>query len=472
MDPGRSTQVLTVNYFYNLYDALTRWDAALKLQPGLATSWKQLTETTWEFTLRPGVKFHDGAPLTAEDVKATLERNLVAGKTVVQPGFATIESVQIVNPTTVSIATKKPDPLLLLRLAQMGAQILPARLTTDEGVKELARRPVGTGAYRFVEWVKDERLVMEANRDWWGWEGKSPGIERVVWKPIPDDFPRLVALEKGEVDIITNVPPDRMKAVADGRNTQIVSSPSTRLVSFGINATQPPLSDRRVRQALHYALDVDAIIRNLYAGQGKPFSGGLADTDFGYNAALKPYPYDPTKAKQLLAETGRAKGIDVTLHAGYGTMVNDKALVETIADMWAKVGIRAKVEMMEMGARQRMLNARAVPANGLLLGNPQSTLLDADGSLWRILHPNGFNGLYWVGSQPGQRFHDLMEQARYSLDARKRKQLYTEATQIIHEEKPSLELFQEVVVYGTSKRVSFKVRPDYRLMVSEMTLVK
>jgi peptide/nickel transport system substrate-binding protein len=459
MDPGRSTQVLTVNYFYNLYDTLTRWDAALKLQPGLATGWKQLNETTWEFTLRSGVKFHDGAPLTAEDVKATLERNLVVGKTVVQSGFATIESVQVVNPAAISITTKKPDPLLLLRLAQMGAQILPARLTTDDGMKELARRPVGTGAYRFVEWVKDERLVMEANRDWWGWEGKAPPIDRVVWKPIPDDFPRLVALEKGEVDIITNVPPDRMKAVAEGRTTQIVSAPSTRLVSFGINATQPPLSDRRVRQALHYALDVNAIIRNLYAGQGKPFSGGLADTDFGYNTALKPYPYDPAKAKQLLAEAGRPTGIDVTLHAGYGTMVNDKALVESIADMWAKVGIRAKVEMMEMGARQRMLNARAVPPNGLLLGNPQSTLLDADGSLWRILHPNGFNGKYWVGSQPGQRFHDLMEQARYTLDAQKRKQLYTEATQIIHEEKPSLELFQEVVVYGTSKRVSFKVRP-------------
>jgi len=472
MDPGRSTQVLTVNYFYNLYDTLTRWDTALKLQPGLATSWKQLTETTWELTLRPGVKFHDGAPLTAEDVKATLERNLVVGKTVVQSGFATIESVQVVNPTTIAITTKKPDPLLLLRLAQMGAQILPARLTTDDGMKELARRPVGTGAYRFVEWVKDERLVMEVNRDWWGWEGKTPVIERVIWKPIPDDFPRLVALEKGEVDIITNVPPDRMKAVAEGRTTQIVSAPSTRLVSFGMNATQPPLSDRRVRQALHYALDVNAIIRNLYAGQGKPCSGGLADTDFGYNAALKPYPYDPAKAKQLLAEAGRPGGIDVTLHAGYGTMVNDKALVETIADMWAKVGIRAKVEMMEMGARQRMLNARAVPPNGLLLGNPQSTLLDADGSLWRILHPNGFNGKYWIGSQPGQRFHDLMEGARHSLDPKKRKQLYTEATQIIQEEKPSLELFQEVVVYGTSKRVSFKVRPDFRLIVSEMSLVK
>ena len=154
MDPGRSTQVLTVNYFVNLYDTLTRWDGSLRLEPGLAVAWKNVNDTTWEFTLRQGVKFHDGAPFTAEDVKATLERNLVPGKTVVQAGFATIESVHVVTPTTVRIVTKKPDPLLLVRLAQMGAQILPARQTTDEGVKELARRPVGTGAYRFVEWVE------------------------------------------------------------------------------------------------------------------------------------------------------------------------------------------------------------------------------------------------------------------------------------------------------------------------------
>jgi peptide/nickel transport system substrate-binding protein len=470
MDPGRSTQVLTVNYFYNLYDTLLRWDNTLKLQPGLATAWKSLNDTTWEFSLRQGVKFHDGQAFTAEDVKATLERNLVVGKTVVQSGFATIDAIQIVNPTTVRVVTKKPDPLLLVRMAQMGAQILPARLTTDEGMKELARKPVGTGAYRFVEWVKDERLVMDANRDWWGWEGKAPAVERVVWKPIPDDFPRLVALEKGEVDIITNVPPDRMRAIADGRATRIVTTPSTRLVTLTINATQPPLADRRARQALHHALDVNAIVKNLYAGQGRPFSGGLADTDFGHNPALQPYAYDPAKAKQLLAEAGRPAGIEVTLYSGSGTMVNDKFLLETIGDMWGKVGIRAKVEMMEMGARQRMLNERAIPPNALLLGNPQSTLLDADGSLWRLFHPNGFVGKYWIGSQPGQRFHDLMEQARYTLDQKKRKQLYADATQIVHDEKPWLELFQEVVVYGTSKRVTFTVRADYRLIASEMSL--
>jgi peptide/nickel transport system substrate-binding protein len=470
MDPGRSTQVLTVNYFYNLYDALTRWDASLKLEPGLATSWRNVNDTTWEFTLRQGVKFHDGAPLTAEDVKATLERNLVPGRTVVQPGFSTIDAVQVVNPTTVRVVTKRPDPLIPVRMAQMGAQILPARLTTDAGVKDLARKAVGTGAYRFVEWVKDERLVMEANRDWWGWGGKPPAIDRVVWKPIPEDFPRIVALDKGEVDIITNVPPDQIRTIEGGRATRVVTIPATRITTFSINATQPPASDRRVRQAMHYALDVNAIIKNLFAGQGKPFSGGVADTDFGHNAALRPYPYDPAKAKQLMAEAGFPGGIDLAIMAGSGTMVNDKHLVENIAAQWEKVGIRAKVQMMEMGARQRMLNERAVPPNGLLLGNPQSTLLDADGSLWRLFHPNGFNGKYWTGSQPGQRFHDLMEQARYTLDPRKRKELYTEATQIVHDEKPWLELFQEVIVYGTAKRVSFRPRADFRLIVAEMTL--
>src|SRR2546425_3306280 len=108
-----------------------------------------------------------------------------------------MESIQAVTPTTVRIVTKKPDPLLLVRMAQMGAQILPVRLTTDEGVRELARRPVGTGAYRFVEWVKDERLGMEASRDWWGWEGRAPAIHRVGWEPIPDDFTPNVALQKG-----------------------------------------------------------------------------------------------------------------------------------------------------------------------------------------------------------------------------------------------------------------------------------
>ena len=464
MDPGRSTQVLTVNYFHNLYDTLTRWDTALKLQPALASAWKPAGETVWEVTLRSGVKFHDGTPLTAEDVKAVYERNIAPGKTVVTAGFATIDKIEALGPTSLRITTKKPDPLMPVRMAQMGGYIYPKRFATDDGAKELARKPIGTGAYKFAEWIKDDRLVMDANREWWGWNGKAPTVDRVVWKPIPDDFARLSALQGNEVDVITNVPPDQMKIV------RVLTVPATRTVAMTMNAAHPPLSDRRVRQALHYATDIPGIIKNLYAGQGKPYSGGLADTDFGFNPALKPYPYDPAKAKALLAEYGQP--VEVTLIAGQGTMINDKQLLEALADMWSQVGVKAKINMMEMAQRQKMLNDRAIPAGGLFLANPQSTLLDADGVLWRIFHPNGFNGKYWAANQPGQRFHDVMEQARYSLDQKKRKELYTEATRIMHDEKPWLELFQEVVIYGVSKRMTFKPRADYRLIVSEMAVAR
>lgn len=465
MDPGRSTQVLTVNYYVNLYDTLTRWDTSLKLEPGLATAWKSVGETVWDVTLRPNVRFHDGTPLTAEDVKAVYERNLAPGKTVVTAGFATIDKIEVVTPTSLRITTKKPDPLMPVRMAQMGGYIYPKRFATDDGAKELARKPVGTGAYRFVEWIKDDRLVMDANREWWGWGDKPPSVDRLVWKPIPDDFARLSALQRGEVDVITNVPPDQMKIV---RTLTVTSS---RFAVLSMNTTQAPLSDKRVRQALQYALDMPSIVKNLYAAQGKPFSGGVADTDFGFNPALKPYPNDPAKAKALLAEGGYA-GQELTLHAGYGTMVNDKQLLETVADMWSQVGVKAKVEMMEMARRQKMNNDRSTPPNGMLLGNPQSTLLDIDGCLWRIFHPNGFNGKYWVGSQPGNRFHDMMEQARYSLDQKRRKEIYTEATRIVHDEKPWVELFQEVVIYGVSKRVNFKPRADFRLIAAEMAATR
>jgi peptide/nickel transport system substrate-binding protein len=471
MDPGKTTLILNVNFMYNLYDTLTRWDAALKLHPGLATSWKTVSDTVWEFALRPGVKFHDGAPLTAEDVKATLERLMTPGKTLYQASFATVSSVDVMGPHTIRVTTRHPDSLLPVRMAQMGSQIIPARFArSDAGGVELARKPIGTGAYKLVEWVKDDRVVMEVNRDWWGWEGKPPKIERVVWKPIPDDFARVSALERGEVDLITNVPPEQVKGIRDGQGTRIVTTPSTRTVIFSMNASQPPLSDKRVRQALHYAVDAPSIVRNLFAGQGKLMSGMLADTDFGYNAQLQPYPHDPAKAKQLLTEAGYASGIDVTLYCGSGTMVNDKQLLEVIADMWSKVGIRAKVQMLEMSQRSKMNNERLLPANSMLLTTPQSTLLDADGSVWRLMHPTGLWGKYWAGNQPGGRFFELMEQARTSLDQQKRKALYTEATQILHEEKPYLELFQEVLTYGTSKRVAFTPRPDYRLIVSEMTV--
>ena len=198
MDPGRSTQVLTVNYFANLYDTLTRWDNALKLQPALATAWKAVNETTWDVTLRAGreVPRRLAADGRGRQGHATTATSPPARRSS-PPASRRSSPCRCRGPTTLRMVTKKPDPLIPVRMAQMGGTIYPARLTTDEGVKELARKPVGTGAYRFVEWVKDDRLVMDANREWWGWDGKPPAVDRVIWKPIPDDFARLVGAAAG-----------------------------------------------------------------------------------------------------------------------------------------------------------------------------------------------------------------------------------------------------------------------------------
>lgn len=464
LDPAASTQVLNVNLFYNLYDCLTAWDAELRLIPQLATSWKNVDPTTWEFKLRKGVRFHDGEPFDAESVKFTLERVSRPGKHFVQPGFATIERVDVVDPLTVRVVTKKPDPLVPSRMAQMGCQIIPVQYVKKVGFEGLAKGPVGTGPYRLAEWVKDDRLVLDANPDYWA--GK-PKVARVIWKPIPDNFARVGALMTGEVDVITNVPPDQVPAIKGGKDTAVLDTVSTRTAAFFI-AGDPPLNDRRVRQALNYAVDKDGLIKNLFGGFGIPFGGGLANTDFGYNPDVKPYPYDPDKARALLKEAN-ATGMGLSLKTAPGVMPNAKPLVEAVAEMYGRVGLRASVELLEMAVRQKILGERLLK-NSLLLVNPQSTTLDADGSIWRLLHPNGLGGIYWEGSKPGHRFHELMEEARYSLDPKKRLRNYHEASRILHEDAPWVYLFQEVILYGVHKRVGFRARPDFRLILTEMTV--
>ena len=465
LDPAGSTQVLNVNLFFNLYDCLTTWDADLKLKPQLATSWRNLSDTTWEFKLRDGVKFHNGEPFDAEAVKFTLDRVRTPGKHFVQPGFATIAGVELVDRLSVRIVTSKPDPLVPVRMAQMGCHIVPPQYVQKVGFEGLARSPVGTGPYKLAEWVKDDRLVLAANEQYWG--GK-PKVGRVVWKPIPDNFARLGALQAGEVDVITNVPPDQVKALKEGKHTAVLDVVSSRTAAFSVAAQEPPLSDERVRQALNYALDKDALIKNLYGGYGIPMISGVANTDFGFNPDLKPHPYDPDKARALLKDAG-ATGMALSAKTAPGVMPNAKQLVEAVGEMYTKVGIKASVDLLEMAVRQRLVR-EGIPKGSLLLVNPQSTLLDADGSMWRLLHPNGLMGRYWEGSKPGHRFHVLMEEARHTLDPKMRLADYREATRIMHDETPWVFLFQEAILYGVNKRVAFKPRADFRLIVEEMSV--
>jgi ABC-type oligopeptide transport system substrate-binding subunit len=304
LDPTQATQIHNLNLFYNIYDALVTWDPKDigKLVPELAVSWRSVDPLTWQFKLRQGVSFHNGESFNADAVKFTVDRLITKGVHQVYGGFSTIERADVVDAYTINIVTSKPDPILVKRFAGYGGQILPPQYIKQVDWKTFAIKPVGTGPYKFVEWVKDDRVVLEANPTYWR---GAPKIKKVVWRPIPDNFARVAALTRGEAQIITKVIPDHVSQVEKAGCCRVEHTLTNLVTVYLVNAQKGPLANTKVRQALNYAVDKDKIIKELYKGYAIPIGSGIPNTDFGYNAKIKPYPYDPARARQLLAERQR-----------------------------------------------------------------------------------------------------------------------------------------------------------------------
>ena len=463
MDPGNTTQMTAMQPFNFVYEKLLNRDKDMKLIPELAESWKSVDEITWEVTLRKGVKFHNGEDFNADSVKFTLDRLRVAGTTAVSGGFTTIESVNIVDPSTVRIVTKKPDPLLPARLAQWGAQMLPAGYFKEVGAEGVARKAIGTGPYRFAQWRKDDMLVFEANPNYWG---EKPKFGRVVFRPIPDEFARVSALMSGDVDMVVNIPVDFVDKVKGSGSTYLSQTFASATDVF-LLGNDEALKKREVRLALNLAIDRKSMIDTLFRGFARPIAQGAAPTDFGYNPNIKDYPYDPEQAKKLLAEAGYAKGLSLTVQSSNGYILGDTLVVEAVVEMLKKVGVDAQPRVLEIARRAEMLGKKQV--TGMLLANPGSTLFDADGIVWRLLRPDGLAGVYWPRGQEGTDLFKLMEEARYTIDQNKRRELYYKAAEILHDDPPWVYLWQEFFLYGVGCRVSFEARVDTMILPASVS---
>jgi peptide/nickel transport system substrate-binding protein len=466
-DPGINPTPDAQQAVTMLYDTLIQRDDAMQLKPALAVAWSNVDQLTWQLKLRTGVKFHNGEPFDARSVKFTLERLSTpgdkAGGHVLFSSFGGIERVDMVDNFTVSIRTKRPDPILPARLAQtFGAQMIPAEYTKKVGWAGLAKAPVGTGPYKLVQWAKDDRTVFEANKEYWG---GAPSIDRVVWRIIPDDLARVSALMAGEAHVIVRVPPDQVPVLERREGVRVektLGNVTNVFVVAGIKKPSGPLADKRMRQAIAYAIDQKSIIDNLFRGLAAPLGQGVASTDFGYNANIKPYPFDPAKAKSLLAELGY-KNEEVLVRSASGYIVNDVAIVNAATEMLRKVGINARAEIVDIQTRLEMLKSGNL--TGLLLVNPQGTNFDVDGVVWRLMGPGGIASVHWRGSDPDHEFHRLMEEGRYSLDTKKRLQNYQRAADIFADELPWIPVFQDVTTFGVSTRVkNFKARPDWLVL--------
>ena len=450
LDPHLSTSGWDLAITLNVFDNLTSRHPDGKLYPGLATEWKLVNPTLWQFKLRPGVKFHNGDPFTSADAKFSIERSYDPNMRVsmVRTNFQTIDHIEAPDALTVNFYTKKPDPLLPARFSFSGGQIMPKKYLEAVGAENFNLRAMGTGPVKLAEWVKDDRVVLDANPDYW--QGKMDA-DRAVFRPIPESASRIAALLAGEVDLITKLAPDHADRVAKHPATKVEGALYAGLYVLMANSRRPPLDNPKIKQALSLAIDREAIVKELFHGQGIIPSQPIAKGDNHFDESLPPLKYDPTLAKQRLKEAGY-KGEEVVIESGQGLIVNDKEMGEAVVSMWREVGVNAKLEILETTVRAQKLREKTF--KGFFWADPTSILRDPDGMMWRILAPGG---IYEFWRHP--RFDELGDAARFSVDEKLRAQAYKEMTQIFHEQVPWIGVIQPIELYGLQKYMDWKAHP-------------
>ena len=454
-DPHFSTSSNDIRVSFNIFDNLVSRHPDGKLHPGLATEWKLQGQTTWAFKLRQGVKYHNGDPFSSADAKASIERTYDPNaKTMVATALATIDKIEAPDANTLIIHTKKPDPLLPARLAFYGGQIVPKKYLDSVGPDTFNAKPVGTGPVRFVSWVKDDKLVLEANPDYWG--GK-PDFDRMIVRSIPETSPRIAALLKGEVDVITQLPPDQADKVTGNASTRVAGALYAGLYVLAVNSKRPPLDNPLVKQALSLAIDREAIAKELWRGRGIVPNGPIAKGDNHFDPSLPALAFDPKEAKERLKKAGY-KGEEIFIETTVAYVAQDKAMSEAIAAMWKDVGVNVKVEVIEYSVRAQKNREKSF--KGVFWSDPTSTLGDPDGMMWRLLGPGGPQD-YW--REP--KFDELGAAARFSVDEKFRGDAYKQMTKIFLENLPWLPVIQPYEDYGLQKYVEYTPNPNQQFEI-------
>jgi peptide/nickel transport system substrate-binding protein len=459
LDPHFSTAVHDTSVSFNIFDTLVSRHRDQKLYPSLATAWKLVKPTAWEFTMRPDVKFHNGDPCTSADVKFSIERTYSPqAKTQVATVFTTIDRIETPDAQTVVFFTKDPDPLMPARLAFFGGQILPKRYLEQVGPSGFNTKPVGTGPVRFVEWIKDDHLTLAAVPDYWG--GRIDA-DQVAFRAIPDVAPRIAALLRGEVDIITKLPPDHVERVRQHPTTKAEGALYAGLYALIVDSRRPPLDNPKIKQALSLAIDREAIVKDLWRGQGIVPNGPIPKGDNYYDESWSPLRYDPGLAKQRLREGGY-RSEPIYLESTTLTAI-EKAMSEAVVQMWHDVGANVKLEILEFSVMMQKIREKSL--KGMRWGDPTSTLRDPDGMIWRLLGPGGLQANW---RHP--RFDELGNAARFSVDDDFRRRAYREMAQIMLEYLPWIPVIQPIESYGMQRYVEWTPYSNQQLEIRNFNL--
>jgi peptide/nickel transport system substrate-binding protein len=455
LHPLLQTGLLEASVYANVFDPLVALDADGRPQPALAEAWEARDGRTWVFRLREGVAFHNGERFDAESVRFTVGRMLdPTTASPIRAQLDAIERVETPDPRTAVVVTKQPFAPLLAELT--GLMMLPPRHAARVGVDGLARHPIGTGPFRFVEWARGERIVLEANRQ--HWRG-GPAIARLELRAIGEPLARWAALRAGEVDLATGVSPEQVASLeADG--LRVLSRPGVQTLYVRLNARKPPLDDPRVRRAIAHAVDVDAVIRTAYGGRARRVNGPYPPEVFGYDAEAPPQRYDPGLARALLREAGIGDGAVLTLEAPRGRYPKDEQVVQLIASHLAEAGLKTQTRALEWATYLEKVTSGAGEHLFLLAGTNRT--FDPHFTIARIYADASPMGRAYYGNPE---IDVLAARAAAAIDPEARRALYRRILDTLRRDVAALWIAQLDDVYAARPGVVWEPRADSLLWI-------
>lgn len=423
----------------NIFDGLVNQNDKQQIEPALAVSWKTIDDTTWEFKLREGVKFHDGSDLTAEDVVASIKRVPLAAAnspSSFAPYVKAITEVTAIDPLTVQIKTSGPTPLLLNNLSRIA--ILPAEMaaTTTEEMNS-GKGVIGTGPFKFVSWSPDDNVVVARNDDYWG---EKAAWDKVTFRVFKNPSARVAAMLSGDVDMIESIPTADTRRLEASDKMTVVNVAGNRIMYLAMDQDREvspfakgpdgknPLLKPEVRRALSLSINREALVDRIMDGQGVPAGQVVPEGYFGYDPAIKVDPYDPAKAKQLLADAGYPNGFDLTFHASNDRYPNNSKVAQAIGQFFSRIGVKTAVETLPGSVYfTRASNLEF----SLMMGGAAVETGEASGVLGPILETYGEKaGQGNRGRYSDPAFDAALNEARSTLDDAKREALLQKATEI------------------------------------------
>jgi peptide/nickel transport system substrate-binding protein len=466
----------------SVYESLVFYDSrTFKIQPQLATAWTQVNPSQTRFTLRQGVKFHDGTDFTADDAVYSLERAMMKTSNY-GPYVAGFDRIVKVNANTIDIFTKGPNPVLLNQLtelrmmskawAEKNNSVEPKDIKDNSKETFANRNAMGTGPFVLKQWVPDQRMVFAANPTWWG---KMDGnVTEIIYTPIKSEATRVAALLSGEVDLVLDPSPQDLPRLRNSGNLKVIDGVENRTIFFGMDQFREelpgsnvkgknPLKDVRVRKALYQAIDSDSLHKVTMRGLSQPTGTIVAPQVQGWTEAVhKRMPFDIEGAKKLLAEAGYPQGFEVDFACPNNRYINDEEICQAVTAMWSRIGVKAKLRTLPLVTYFPMIQRNEASIYMLGWGVPTFDALYSLQSLVRTVGTGG-DGNYNVGRYSNPRMDVIVDRIKVETDLPVRNRFLTEGLQLSNDTVSHIPLHNQIIPWAMKKNIEVVHRADNRL---------